>query len=454
MRKKVVSALSVTVLSSGLFFLFNFFLAKYLGATVYGEIVYLLSFISLISLFVTMNYVALYMGNRIVQKDKDTFSLFFSVHTLLFIIVSVPAFFILKYFIVSLEQIILILILSYLVVLIQTIGLEYNTTKEVTKSILVSVLIPRLLLIIFFISMLLFGMYSSVDYLYAYLLSSALVIIVMYLKLKPKWYIKKDFFSRAWKFYLLGILGTSFIYIAQILQKKYAGYESLASLSITLLIFAGLSLFGTVLVKFILPKIHELYREKDIARIGVLYQNNTFLELLIVSPMLVILFFQIDKISFLLGAAYKDIGFYFYILSIGYGLGLFTGISGNLLRATEHEKLEIYNEIIRMIIGLGLILSLNKYDFGIVIAMSASMFVYNMLKCAELFFLYGFTSISLKKFIYILVYIGIMIMVNSMISMIENTGLKVGVYVLFLVGIYSAILVYLKKEQILMEGYA
>jgi len=324
----------------------------------------------------------------------------------------------------------------------------------VAKSIFLAVLMPRLLLIIFFIGMLLFGMYSSSSYLYAYLLSNLFVVFVMYLKLKPKWYIKKIFFSRAWKFYLLGILGASFIYVAQILQKKYAGYEALANLSIALLIFAGLSLFGTVLVKFILPKIHELYREKDINYIGILYQNNTFLELLIVSPILVTLFFQINEIALLLGDAYQDIGHYFYILSIGYGFGLFTGIAGNLLRAIEHEKLEIYNEMIRMIIGLGLIILLNKYNYGIVIAMSASMFIYNLLKCVELFFLYGFISISLKQLGYIIVYIGIMIMINSIISTIDSTWLRIGVYIFYFAGVYGAVLVYLRKEEKLLEGYA
>lgn len=449
-----MGAFSLTILSSGVFFIFNFALAKYLGAEVYGKIAYLVSFINIVSLLITMNYVSLYMRKSIVEKDQNTFSLFFSIHTLLFMVLVVPTYYTASYFIESKEEVLLVLLIAYLSTLVKTIGLEYNTKKEIVKSILLSLLMPRILLIIIFVFMLLKGLESHLSYLYAYLLSSLLIILYSYAKIKPVWYIKKSFFLNASKFYFLGILGSSFIYIVQILQKHYGTYALLANLSIVLLIFAGLSLFGTVLVKFVLPKIHELYREKNIVKIGILYQNNTFLELLIISPVFIILYLEVKNISFFLGESYTKLPYYFYILSIGYGIGLFTGMAGNLLRAMEQELLEIYNEIIRMVAGIGLIVMIHSYSFGIIIALSISMFIYNIVKCIELFVFYAFTPLSWKQLKKIIVYIMMLVVVGTGISMVNTVWLKVGGYCLFLLAVYGVLFVYLRKNQILLEGYA
>ncbi len=454
MKKKVIGAFTLTVFSSGIFFLFNFILAKYLGADAYGKIVYLVSFINIVALLITMNYVSLYMRNAIVEKDQNTFSLFFTVHTFLFVLLAIPVYYILLHFIEKREEVLLVLSIAYLSTLVKTIGLEYNTRKEIVRSIILSILTPRSLLIIIFIVMILWGMESSFGYLYAYLLSNLLVILYSYSKMKPGWYMKREFFRKALKFYFLGILGSSFVYIIQILQKHYGNYELLANLSVALLIFSGLSLFGTVLVKFVLPKIHELYREKNINRIGILYQNNTFLELLIVFPVFMVLFFEIDTLSFFLGSDYDSLTYYFYILSLGYGIGFFTGISGNLLRATEHEVLEIYNEIVRMIIGLGLIALFHNYSLGMVIALSIAMFIYNLVKCIELFILYRFTPLSSEHLKKTFLYIGLLVFIGSGISMIDMVWLKIVIYLLFLLVTYGVIFIYLKKNYRLLEGYA
>lgn len=388
------SSFVLTVLSSGLFFVFNFAIAKILGAKVYGEIAFYVSFIQILLLFVGLNYPALYMGNRITRNDKDTLSLFFSYETLLFALSIFPAYFILHYFIQNNEIVFLVLFISYTMTLVGTIGLEYNARKNVSTSILVSILVPRVLLMLFYFVAIFIGVATPLTYLYIYLFSSMIVVIFFLYKFHPKIYFKKEFISRAWKFYLLGAIGESFTYIAQIAEKEYGGYEELASMAIGMLAVTGLSIIGSILIKYALPKIHEAWSEKDIKKIGILYKTHTFLSSMINLIILIFVLFYIKTFSQLLGPGYQSLPFIFYILSVGYFFDLMTGISGTVLRATEHEHLEIYNEILRLISGVISIILLKNYEHGIVYALTISIIVYNSFKYFQIYRLFGILPIN------------------------------------------------------------
>ena len=453
MKKKIFNSFIFTLLSSGIFFIFNFFIAKILGAEIYGQIIYFLSFIQIISLLISINYASLYMGNKIKSNDQNTFSLFVSIETLLFLIISIPSFIILKYFINDGVDIVLILFISYLSVFLVSVGLEYNTNKDVPASILYSMLIPRVLLVILFIFLMILGASTSKNYLFVYLFATASVVGYFVLKFKPTWYIKKEIFTRIWKFYLLGVIGSSFTNIAQILQKAYAGYTQLATLAIVLLLFSGLNLIGTVLVKLVLPKIHEYYRDDQLQKIGELYSNNTFLVLVIIAPIIFILVFNIPKITNFLGEEYFLLPIYFYILLAGYLVDLLTGITGNILRSTENEKYEIFNEIIRLFSGLSMIYILRDHEFGVVIAISLSMVFYNMLKYIEVFYLFRFLPISKDRLKYAIIYILFVGMSLFIISNLEMFFISI-ILTLSVLGVnYYLIYTYVKSDLNLLKGY-
>jgi len=452
-RHTLVSSFTFTLLSSGLFFIFNFTIAKVLGADIYGNIVYYLSFIQILSLLIGMNYTSLYMGNKIINGDKDTFSLFFSLHILLFIIISVPAFILLHYFFQTIEEIILILVISFFIVFITMVGLEYNANKDVSSSILFSMLIPRVLLISLFSILIPFEQATPINYLYVYLAVYLMLFIYFLYIFKPHWYIKKEIFSRAWKFYLLGVIGTSFGYIAQILQKKYTGYEELATLAIVLLIFSGLNLVGTVLVKFVLPKIHEYYRHKEFDKIGELYAQNTFIVLIVVSPILLILIFNIEKISHMLGDGYHLLPTYFYILLIGYLVDLITGITGHILRSTENERYELFNETARIVFGLLLIYIFRDNAFGVVIAIALSMVIYNLLKYIEVFYLFSFFSIKKEDLKVVLMFVIPLIVIFFILSYIKIFILYISCNIIVLVFCYLLVFKYPRTRQALLKGY-
>jgi len=314
-------------------------------------------------------------------------------------------------------------------------------------------LIPRVLLITFFVLLILLGEASSKNYLYVYLLSSLSVVIYFIQKFRPHWYMKKEIFSRAWKFYFLGIIGSSFTYIAQILQKEYAGYEELATLAIVLLIFSGLNLVGTVLVKFILPKIHEYYRNGALEEIGELYANNTFIVLLVIVPLLFLLIFNIEEIASMLGEGYGLLPSYFYILLAGYLVDLLTGITGHVLRSTENEKFEIFNEIVRLISGLFLIYIFRESTFGIVIAISLSMIIYNLLKYIEVFYLFSFLPIKVERIQYVLSFLLLMGVLMFMTSLIDIFMLHLLLSMLVLVLGYFLIYKYIRSDLTLLKGY-
>ncbi len=453
MIKKIFSSFVLTALSSGIFFIFNFVIAKIVGASIYGEIAYYLSFINLLALLISINYASLYMGSKITNNEQNTFSLFITIEVILFLLISLPAFFILKsFYIDSSYTIALILIISFLIVIVKSIALEYNSKKEVSLSIFYGALLPRLLLVTLFSLAIFFNLKEAIYYLYVFLFSYSLVSIYNIFKFKPKFFIKKDIFTRAWKFYLIGIIGSSFTYIAQILQKQYGGYEQLASLSIVLLFFAGFSLIGGVLVKFLLPKIHEFYREKDFKSIGKLYNLYVKIELLIVLPILIFLLFNRDYIAQFLGDGYRMFPIFFLILIVGFLVDLITGITGNILRATENEKYEIFNESVRLVVGLSLIYFFKDNIYGIAIAISASMVIYNLLKYIEVFYLFKFTPLNLKESLfYILLTIGLM-GINYLFRYNFTIQNSLILGILFLIVVYLIIFLALRKRKFLLES--
>jgi O-antigen/teichoic acid export membrane protein len=444
MRDKLLSSFGYTVVSSGIFFGFNLFLAKYLGANEYGQISYYLSFIQILALLISFNYAALYMGNKITREDDNTFSLFVSIESLLFLIVGFPAFFVIQKYTNSYEVTVLILFIAYMSNMVSVVGLEFNANKKVKESILFAQLIPRALLVGLFLLAIVLGMASAKVYLYLFLMSLLIVFIYFIFYFKPTFYIKKEIFYRAWKFYLLGIIGSSLSYIAQIYQKEYGSYTQLASLAIALIFISGLSLVGSVLNKFALPKIHEAYKSYDISKIGHIYKTQTFLSSIINLPILILLIFFIDMISDYIGEGYSALPICFYILALGYIFDLLTGITGTILRATENEHYEIYNEIFRFVVGIGLILILSGYKFGIVYALSLSMVGYNIIKFIQVYRLYQLKPLDYKSLKILLLYIGVL----SLILYITKVTVDSFILALALVGVFYWVLSRYLKNQI------
>jgi O-antigen/teichoic acid export membrane protein len=452
MKKKLLSSFGFTLLSSGLFFGFNFFIAKVLGAENYGQISYYLSFIQILVLIISFNYAALYMGHKITKEDKNTFSLFVSVESIMFLILFVPAFLILQKYISDTVLIFLVMLIAYFSTLASVIGLEFNSKKQIPQSILYATLIPRVLLITVFLILMIVNLATVKNYLYAYLFGIFTIVVYFLFKFRPRFYLKKEFFHRAWKFYLLGIIGASFKPLANIFQKEYYGYLEVANLSLALLFLAGFYLVGSVLIKFILPKIHEAWKDKDLQSIEMLYANNTMLEVLLIAPLVVFILLNIDVIVKFLGPSYILLSMYLPILMIGFLPDLFTGITGNLLRATENEKYEIFNELLVLISGIGLIYFLRDYQYGVVLSIAISSFLYNIAKFIEVYLVLKITPFNLKNFMTLICYIVIIILFFEIFNLIDSLYLRMLFNFIFLSGVYLLVLKVIKKKN-LLKGF-
>jgi O-antigen/teichoic acid export membrane protein len=277
------------------------------------------------------------------------------------------------------------------------------------------------MLIVLFVLLIIVGMATPKNYLYIYLLSTALIFGYFIFYFHPKLYIKKDIFYRAWKFYLLGVIGSSLSYIAQIYQKEYGSYLELASLAIAMLFISGLSLVGSVLNKFALPKIHESWKAKNIKQLDDIYKTHTFLSSMINIPIFIFLVIFIGPISQYMGEGYAPLKVIFYILSVGYMVDLFTGITGTILRATEHEHLEIYNELFRFVVGIGLIFILSHQQFGIVYAISISMVVYNIAKFIQVYRLFKLVPFDINTLKDLVLYLSIFGILLFCIKLLTNS---------------------------------
>lgn len=441
----------IVILSSSLSFIFNIVLAKFLGAKIYGEIQLYTAFIQIFLLFISLNYASLYMGNRIVRNDRNTFGLFISLQTLLFIILILPAYLIINIFLDDRVIIVLILILSYLLVLLTSVSLEFNALHKVFDSILIGSVAARLVHIVTFLLAVWMGSGNSKFYFITYLLSIALLLTYALYQLSPKLNISFEIFSRAWKFYTLGLIGGSFIYIAQILQKEFYDYEQLASLAIVLLIMNGLGMWSSLLIKITLPIAHQYWKSRKLDKLSYIYRSSTFLELVVVIPLFLLVSLNINNISNMLGVGYSQLPMFFYIISLGYIIEHVTGISGTLLRVTENENFELFNEIIRLIVGLLLIFLLSQYEYGIAVAIAISTIVYSALKFGELYYLFKMWPLNKKSFKQLLLLILVNFPILYLLATVKNIYIEVLLTLAFLCIIYYLIYNYILVRSKLIQ---
>jgi len=437
--------------TSAIFFLFNFFLAKALGAESYGKIVYYTVFIQVVALLIGLNYAGLYMGRKILDEDSYTFSLFVTLESVIFAILSIPMFFTINFFIENTQHTVFILFIAYSGVILITASLEYNVQGRIPFSIAIGTLMPRVILSSFFLFLIWWG-YSSVEYyLYIYLVANVLVVLFVFYKLRPKYFLDFSLFQRAWKFYVIGLIGTGFTYVAQIIQKVYSSYEALASLALAILLISSLNLVGSVLIKFVLPKIHDAWKIQKIETIEMIYHTHTFVSVMINLPILFYMLWNMNNFTSYLGEGYGQLPMYFYILSVGYLLDLFTGITGSILRATEHEVYEIYNELVRFFSGALILLFLHDSSYVVAYAISGATLFYNIAKYVQVYYIFNFKPIEVAYLGNILKYMGALSLILYVVSFSNAIwSLAIGIFILFI----TYILMYKNlKHKIKIEVY-
>jgi hypothetical protein len=144
---------------------------------------------------------------------------------------------------------------------------------------------------------------------------------------------------------------------------------------------------------------------------------------------------------------------FFYILSIGYFINIVTGMTGNLLRATENEHFEIYNEIGRMVFGLGLIYWLKEYQYGVAVAISVSMIIYNLMKYFEIYYLFGFVPLRKDEVLKALLPASIFIVVLYAIDHIDILQIRVVLDILAVGLVYGIIYKYIQKNLDIIKRY-
>jgi O-antigen/teichoic acid export membrane protein len=448
----MIRLIFLTLFTSGVFFAFNIMLAKILGAEAYGQIQYFTAYIQLVFLFVSINYASLYMGSKIIEGNNNTLGLFVSLQSSIFLLVILPAYFFLSSVIEERVMILLVLFIAYFLVLLASISLEYNSRGDVKNSIWIGSTLSRVIHIVIFSSCVFLGYTTSKLYFIIYLISIVFIVLYQLYRLRPKFYLEIKILHRVWKFYLLGLIGGSFIYIAQIFQKELHGYSHLASLALVLLIMNGIGMWGSLLIKITLPAIHKHWKSNDLNSISKIYKNNTYLELIVVLPIFILLIFNIEKLSSSLGTNYKQLPLIFYILFSSYMIEHITGITGTLLRVTGYENYELFNEIVRLMVGLLSIYLFRNYEYGIVIAIAISTAIYSILKFSELYYLFRVWPLSKRSSLQLVSILTIVCFCFYSLMTIKNSYTMLATILIFLIFLYYMIFVFIiKKNKIIMS---
>ncbi|VVB59222.1 Polysaccharide biosynthesis protein [uncultured archaeon] len=226
--------------------------------------------------------------------------------------------------------------------------------------------------------------------------------------------IAKNLLAFSWPLALTGITNlfatkTDVLFIGFYLTSKDIGIYMSA-----LVIGSSLIFVGTAYEYIFLPVVSELYAEKKISDLKILFKSASkwmFLSILII--LLYIILFPKEIITLLYGAEYSEGFLALIILSFGISMNAFTGLTGNMLVAGGYTKLNLVTTVIGAIVNLSLDILLIPI-LGIIGAAIATSVSYSASNIFSLLFVYKTSKIHPYNMSYlkmILVSIGVLIII-------------------------------------------
>ena len=402
----------LSALSMIIGFLSSYFLARTLGAEIYGEIRYV------ISLFTTFSSVLLFgLSNFLIKESKNPtkketiLNYSFSFLFIVFIFLSPVIFKLLKdyfhienhiYIISVLFASISISIISIYGFFNQGIG-KYHITQLVTN------IIPRLVMLIItilFYFLLNYSWFASNYVLIYSIVYGTLALIILILKFRSfkLGFEAKDYLSLTFFF------GTTLTYsitseLTNIIQGTFYNDTSvLGIIGVSAQILSLLTIFTTVVSSITMPLFSDCKRKGDKKGILEVYRLNLRVTFYIAVPFYLFLVTQGDKFLLFFGESYLAHPMIIVFCTIGSAINVLTGQTGSILLMTGKEKIELLNGGINIITYVFFaVLFKNNPIYGLTIANMLSAIVVNLVKVVEVSIIYKECPINFKSFLSFLI---------------------------------------------------
>ena len=458
----ILSALSMAI---GL--VTSYFLARTLGASLYGEIRYIVSLFSLFSsilLFGLSNFILREAKN---QKRKATI-LNHSIN-FLFVISSfaIPIiFYILKVYLnVSNTTYAICIIISSFSMALSSIYGSYNQgigDYHITQ--LITNIIPRLTILLLAIASYFLLDYSWFVSNYILIYTAIYGTIGIYILIKhyrsfELGFSKKDYLSLCFFF------GTTITYtitseITNIIQGTFFSNKTvLGIIGVSTQILSLLSIFTTVIASITAPLYSKYKRENNLNGIIDMYELNLRITSYIAIPFYLFLITQSSKFLYFFGESYQVYPFILAFCAIGSAASTLTGQTGTILLMTGKEKIEVLNGIIGIITYVIFVfIFINDKIYGLTMANMFSSIAINIAKIIEIGIIYKRNPMSLKTLLTIILITVIDFVCIFFLKFISNwiiwliIGIAVGlatIVINFLISPYRKDfknLIYLRRE--------
>lgn len=221
-------------------------------------------------------------------------------------------------------------------------------------------------------------------------------------------------FSSGLYYYLTGITYSVYDSFSKVLQGKYSGSLMVGALSFGLTLGAIGNIFGVAFSSVAMPEFAKAWHEGDRERLRNTFMNVSRWNAYLVLPVVLFLALNIKRLVALIGWQAQDISWIILLVLAAQFFNSFVGPNGTLLNMAGQENREMKNGFVKLGVGFSLGLILGPFfNWGIAMSLVLAEFAVNLLKCAQLKFLFDIFPYKRAHLLYLLC----LFFFNSMITL-------------------------------------
>ena len=452
--KKGATSFSYNILGGILGFVIQFFAAKILGASEFGKYNYFMGLVNTFGLLFTFG-VAFYFP-KIFQNKIDkraiTSSVFYT--SIILLLVTFPLIILFNTFSSQLEYF-LLLLMTLSIISLRFYSAYLTAIGRVDLSTKNTNFLVRFISLLIFLCFILFFGESQYELIYATFIANVIIVApFLWKKLKI---VKPNivFIKKAYIFYFIQIFYMFFGEYSKVLQGDFFNYNSVAYLSIALLIGQSITLFGLNFANVGMPVFAKAFLTNDIKTIRIKFQEISRINAFFLIPTFFVVFFNSNLILSLFGNDYTQGVLMLKLILVGAFFNSIVGPNGTVLLMGNKSYLELLNGVFKFVMVVVIVyLFGEKYLWGVALAISVSDILVNLIKAIQVYYIYDIVPFSNKETLYIFIYGVCVVIIFYLLSIyLENKILLIICNALFVLLLWFLSFKFSpnKSDQILLK---
>lgn len=434
--KKGISSFIFNAFGSSIGFVLMFIAARLLGAEEFGKFNYVFGYVgSFILIFCLGSSFFLPKHIPLNRNPAKLLSNTVSSSFILLLISFIPISIVIFYGSFSLLECVLIFSLTLFSVVVEhakSYNIAINKADKAAKNYNFFL---RIIALLFFLSFFFIFTESYLSLIISLVFSNLIFAFSFskkYYKLtKPNFLLMKG----SLVFYFIQLTYSLFGYVSKIFQEKFSDYETVALLSVSILIGQIITLLGTNFANVGMPIFSKFYSLGDFKNLKNKFQEITRINAFIILPIFIFIFFNTKNILLIFGEEYVKGDLILRLIVVGSFINSLVGPNGTLLLMSGKEKLELYNGFFKLLTAVIITLFLGpKYVWGIAFSIAFTDILVNILKSAQVFIYFKILPFNKKDFKFLL-FLGIiqLIFFYLMSKNFENLYFTFTITIIFII---------------------